>query len=260
LASENASEPSAAAEPGLRPDKTAVSSRAGLTRLCLALGGCLILFLLIVIGGVSWKRERALTMECRRRLEFLGRRAEELAAKNGGVYPYGPRAKERLIACKGHRKFLICPESRRAFRWTPHRRRQGDPPHTLLAWEDPREPVHGLLFRRCHALFVGGRVQAMSREELLRRLREERSQPPSKPELPERPRPGLRPGPDLRLPEYRFGPPPDDRKDPAPGRRSPNRQKNRPGSNVRESRRSRSDLRNDNLTEGDSHDRPKTKR
>jgi len=167
------------------------------------LGGCLVLFVFVLVSGMKWSRESAAAAECRRRLEILGKRAEDYADRNAGAYPYGRRALEFLIAKKGHRSFLICPKSKRAYRWTGHERRRDDPPHLMLAWENPATPPHGLVVGTYHALFVGGRVRSMSRAELLRRLEEERREPPTSPKRPSTPRPGLRGGSGSGLPEHR---------------------------------------------------------
>ncbi len=173
------------------------------TRWFVFLGVSLVLFVLFAILGLKWNRERLLTAECHRRFELLGRSAEKYAETNGGKYPYEPRALEyMLIKDLRHRKFLICPKSKRTYRWTRRERSRKDPPHMLLAWENPDLPSHGLFFKGHHALFVGARIKLLSRQELVRRLQEDRRTPPTPPRLPKRRRPGLSGRPGEKLPGY----------------------------------------------------------
>jgi hypothetical protein len=191
-----------------RPEAGKQPAAGGATRWLVFLGGCLLLFVLILIAGIQWSREHALTSECCRRFELLGKAAEEYAGKNGGKYPYEPRALEYMLVNNlRHRKFLVCPKSKRTYRWTRHERSRQDAPHTLLAWEEPNMPPHGLVFKGYHALFVGARVKLLSREELLRRLQEERRTPPTPYRRPKKPRPGMSARSSEKLPGYPPRPP-----------------------------------------------------
>jgi hypothetical protein len=164
---------------------------------------CLPVLAAVVALGLAVTRERRLRAECRRHLELLGEAAGKEAARAGGRYPYGPRAMEVLLLRHvHHRRYLICPKSRRTYHWTERARSTGDPAHLLLAWENPRAAGHGLLGGDLYALFVGGRVRAIDRRELDKLLAEEARQPPSPPRRPPRPRPGLREGPGEPPPGY----------------------------------------------------------
>ena len=153
--------------------------------------------------------ERLLAAECRERLERLGEAAGKYAAAHGDRYPFGDRAvEELLVRYLRHRKFAFCPASNRPFRWTSRSREVTDPAHLLLAWENPAARAHGKLL----ALFVGGRVKEIDREELRALLADEKKEPRSRPRRRKTPRPGLREPPDApparKLPPRTKGPPP----------------------------------------------------
>ncbi len=195
------------------------SGRGKLVKLALV---CLPAFTIVVLVGAWWTRQRRLAADrrlardCRERLEQLGRAAEKYAAANGGRYPYGAGTPDELmLRYLHHPRFKFCPATNRAYRWTLRERTVNDPPHLLLAWEDPGAGAHGALAGRHNVLFVGGRVKEISREELLWFLAEEQKDPPTPPRRRKTPRPGLREPPEVlppgarpRLPPGTKGPPP----------------------------------------------------
>jgi hypothetical protein len=161
---------------------------------------CAPIFVLVVVLGIKWSRERRLRADCRRNLNLLHVRAEKYAAANGGFYPYGPRTLEMLMAQRGHRKFMVCAKSKRTYRWTLRRRKTTDPAHLLLAWENPGAVPHGVVGSEYFALFVGGKVRSLSPEKLRELLAAEAREPVTPPRRPRKPKPGLRKGPDVPLP------------------------------------------------------------
>jgi hypothetical protein len=166
-----------------------------------ALAVCVALFSLVLIVGLRLSAERRDASECRRRLEALGRAAEKYADGHKGYYPYGNRAlEELLVKYIRARRMLVCPKSRRTYRWTKRRRHRSDPAHLLLAWEKPGTTTHGVLGGHYFVLFVGGVVRDLSPEALERLLAAEMREPASPPALPEKPRPGLREPPEARPP------------------------------------------------------------
>ena len=177
-------------------------------------GLCLAVFAIVAAAGLRWAHEHRLAAECRRRLLLLGEAARKYAGAYGGSYPHGPRAiEDLLVRYLRHRKFAVCPKSGRTYAWTGIPRRRGDAAHLLLAWE---KYPHGLVAKRYHALFVGGRVKAIRREELQELIRQEASEPP-KPRPPRKPRPGLREPPDAPPPGYIPKLPPGVELPPLPG-------------------------------------------
>ncbi len=166
-----------------------------------ALAVCVALFSLVVIVGMRLGAERRDAAECRRRMEALGRAAEKYADGHKGYYPYGSRAlEELLVKYIRARRMLVCPKSRRTYRWTKRRRHRSDPAHLLLAWEKPDTPTHGVVGGHYFVLFVGGVVRELSPEALKRLLAAEEREPATPPALPEKPRPGLREPPEARPP------------------------------------------------------------
>ena len=170
-------------------------SRALLLTVC----GCL--FVLIVGVGIKWTGERREAAECRGRLEALWSAAKQDAEARGGRLPYGPRALEGLVLRHlRHERYWNCPRTNSRYLWTSRERRLGDDPRWLLAWETV---PHGWPFSRHRALFVDGRVEELSGQELKELLALERRQP-----LPRRekmvPKPGIHEDPAAPPPGWRM--------------------------------------------------------
>jgi len=171
------------------------------SRLLLA-GVCGCAFIAIVGLGIKWSAERRADADCRRRLELLWSAAQKYAAENNGKFPCGPRATEELVLrYLRHQRYWNCPQTDSGYFWTRRPRKLGDDPRWLLAWE--LKP-HGWPLGRRRALFVDGRIVALSGSEYEADLARERSEP-----LP--PPPAVQPKPDLR----------EDPENPPPGWRLP---------------------------------------
>ncbi|MHC4915705.1 MAG: hypothetical protein ACYTGB_09450 [Planctomycetota bacterium] len=193
------------AAPEARPEAETPSPPGGRTGRSVPAGAaaviCVGLFALVIIVGLRVGSERRDAAECRRRMELLGKAAEEYADGHKGFYPYGGRAlEELLLKSLRHRKMLVCPKGKRTYRWTSRRRHRGDPAHRPLCWEQPETPAHGILGGYYHVLFVGGVVRELSPEKLDELLAAEKSERPTPPVRPRGPRPGLRQPPEARPP------------------------------------------------------------
>jgi hypothetical protein len=195
--------PAEESAPGAAPETTAQRRQRSVAAWVMLLGVCAAIFVTVVLVGLKLTEERRLSAECRRNFELLGEAAGKYAEANEGRYPYGPRALEQLLLrYLRHRKFVVCPKGKRTYRWTARARRTSDPSHLLLAWESPRTPAHGIIAAEHYALFVGGKVRALSRDALIKLLREEAKEPPTPLPKPARPRAGLRSRPGEPPPGY----------------------------------------------------------
>jgi hypothetical protein len=164
------------------------------------LGGCLVLFALVVAAGLRWDQERRLAAECRGNLQKLWSGAERYAAESGGAFPWGPQAPEELVErYLRHDRFRSCPATGARYLWTSRPRKPGDPAHLLLAWE---ARPHGWPAARHHVLFASGRVADLDSATLRALLAEEKREPPPPPRPTER-NPGLRDDPEAIPPGAR---------------------------------------------------------
>jgi hypothetical protein len=172
-------------------------------------------FLVVVAVGIKWTGERRADAECRGRLEQLWTAARKEAEAREGKLPSGARATDDLVMrYLHHQRFWSCPQTGTRYLWTSRERRLGDDPRKLLAWETR---PHGWPVGRHRALFVDGRIEELSGEELKSLLARERREPP-----PARPaggaRPDLGPDPGAAPPGWRVPPKPSQ---PEPGSSKP---------------------------------------
>jgi len=188
-----------------RPEApSAAPERRPYRGLLLVVCGCV--FLLMVAVGIKWTDERRAAAECRGRLEQLWSAARKEAEARGGKLPAGARATDELVMrYLHHERFWRCPRTNSRYLWTSRERRRGDDPRWLLAWE--RKP-HGWPVGGHRALFVDGRIEELSGEELKALLARERREPPPAP-------PAVGPRPDV--PGNPAAPPPGWRVPPKPG-------------------------------------------
>jgi hypothetical protein len=179
--------PDAPVEPEAPKTPGRLGGRVPLLVVC----GCV--FLLIVAVGIKWSGERRAAAECRETLRSLWSAASTEAEARGGQFPSGNRAIEELVLrYLHHQRYWSCPRTGRGYMWTSRERNLGDDPRWLLAWE---RVAHGWPFPRHRALFVDGRIEELSADELKELLARERRQPPPKP-------PKIEPRPELREDPY----------------------------------------------------------
>jgi hypothetical protein len=153
----------------------------------------LALFIGLCLLGIGWRREVKLDNQCISTMKTFSEVAEKYADNNNGRYPFGPNVLEKIVFAKlRHRRFFICPKSKKSYRWTLRQRHRSDPPHLPLCWENPKTSGHGRFSSTYNVLFVGGRVGKVNRQELLELLVLEGIKDPTIVKPGNKPRPGLK--------------------------------------------------------------------